>query len=115
MKIAMGILLASTFVFANSGFNENEKYTCLNTIVIENGKKQEVDMSKSIERPFIFTIKGKKLTTVNNEIFDFKMAKEDMASYSNDSYMLLLMKNNELGIVPKKARGQIQYFFKCKN
>lgn len=115
MKIAMGILLASTFIFASSGFDQNKKYTCLNTIIIENGVKQEVDMTKSIERPFIFTIKGKKLTTVNNEVFDFKMEKEDMSSYSNDSYMLLLMKNKELGIVPKKTRGQVQYFFKCKN
>ena len=114
MKIAIGILLATSMLFASNSFEKNKEYTCLNTIIQENGVKHDADMAKSLERPFIFTIKGNQLKTVNNVAFDFKMKKGDMESYSNKDFMLLLMKDNELGLVPKESRGQVQYFFKCK-
>ena len=114
MKIAIGILLATSILFAGSSFEKNKKYTCLNTLVQENGVKHEVDMAKSLDRPFIFTIKGNQLKTVDDVSFDFKMEKGDMESYSNADYMLLLMTKNQLGLVPKKSKGQVQYFFQCK-
>lgn len=115
MKIGIGILLASSLMFASNEFKQNVEYTCLNTAIVENGKKQEVLFSKSLDMPFIFTIKGKELKTVNNITFDYKMEKDDLISYSNDTFMLLLMKNNELGLVPKEAKGQVQYLFKCRS
>lgn len=115
MKKAIGFLFIGCLAFAGNEFKHNLEYTCLNTAIVENGVKKEVDFVKSLERPFIFKIEEKKLITTNNIVFDYKMEKNDLVSYSNDSFMLLLMKEKELGLVPKKSRGQIQYIFKCKS
>lgn len=115
MKIAISFLLASSLLLASNEFKQNTEYTCLNTAVVEEGVKKEVDFGKSLEMPFIFTIEDKKLKTANNIIFNYQMEKDDLVSYSNDTFMLLLMKENELGLIPKESKGQVQYLFKCKS
>ena len=42
------------------------------------------------------------------------MKKGPMSSYSNSEYMLLLTPNMQLGLVPRKARGAVQFYFSCK-
>lgn len=115
MKLALGILLLGNLLFASNGFEKEAEYTCLNTYTVDKGVKHEMDINKSKERPFIFTIKGSVLTTIDKVNFDYKMKKGPMESYSNEDYMLLLMPNLELGLVPKQAKGQLQYYFKCKD
>ena len=115
MRIALGILLFGNLLFASNSFVKQKEYTCLNTYTVESGVKHEMDINESKKRPFIFTINENTLTTVDNVTFDYKMQKGPMISYSNEEYMLLLMPNMELGLVPKQKRGQLQYYFKCKN
>lgn len=115
MKIALGILLFGNLLFASNSFVKQKEYTCLNTYTVESGVKHEMDINESKKRPFIFTINGSTLTTVDKLTFDYKMKKGPMESYSNEDYMLLLMPGMELGLVPKKAKGQLQYYFKCND
>lgn len=114
MKLLVTIFLFTTAIFASEGFKKDVEYICLNTHMLSQGKKYESNTQEALKNPFIFTIKKDKLITVKNSVFDYKMQRGDMASYSNNNYMLLLIKNNELGLVPKKAKGSLQYFFECK-
>lgn len=114
MKLLLLTLLLAASSFASEGFEKDSEYVCFNTHTMQQGQKYSVKKEDSADKPFIFTIKDNQLITANNITFDFRMEKGDMASYSNDAYMLLLLKNKELGLVPKKAKGQVQYYFQCK-
>lgn len=115
MKLLLHSLILTTSLFSNDTFEKNTEYICFNTHTMQQGQKHIVKKEDSADKPFIFTIKDSQLITTNNVVFDFKMEKGDMASYSNDGYMLLLLKNKELGLVPKKSRGQVQFYFQCKS
>ena len=115
MKLLLPTLLLATSLFANDSFKKNIEYICFNTHTMQQGQTHVVKKEDAADKPFIFTINDNQLITSEKEVFDFKMEKADMASYSNDAYMLLLLKNQELGLVPKKSRGQVQYYFQCKS
>ena len=112
-KMIMIVLCAST-LFANTSFEKNKEYRCLNTHNIQQGQEVNVDPKQANKQPFIFSIKDEKLVTNNNIVFDFKMQRGPMSSYSNAQYMLLLTPNLGLGLVPKKAKGSVQFYFDCK-
>lgn len=114
MKLLLPFFIFATTLFSNDSFEIDNDYICFNTYTMQQGEKYIVKKEDSVDKPFIFTLKENKLVSSKNVIFDFKMQRGDMASYANDAYMLLLLKNNELGLVPKKKRGQVQYFFQCK-
>lgn len=109
-------LLISIFIFTSALFAfENDKdYTCLNVHVMKQGTKHMIKKEEAEKNPFDFKISNNQLVSSRNVVFDFKMKKGDMSSYSNKDYMLLLMKNEELGLVPKQGRGQLQFYFQCK-
>ncbi len=112
-KIIFFIIMFETLLFSNS-FKKETEYVCLNTYNIQSGQKNEVKREDSIKKPLIITLKKDKLYTNSNAEFDFKMQKGSMVSYSNQDLMLLLNEGLVLGLVPKKARGQLRFFFKCK-
>ena len=115
MKKLLLISLCLSSIFANESFEKNKQYTCLNTNNIQQGKQINVDPAEANKKPFVFSIKDDKLITKDNVVFNFKMDKGQMSSYSNAEYMLLLTPNLQLGLVPRKSRGSIQYYFSCKN
>jgi hypothetical protein len=114
MKLLLSFFIFATSIFASDSFEIGNDYVCFNTYTMKQGEKYTVKKEDSADKPFVFNLKEDKLVSAQNVTFDFKMQKGDMASYANEGYMLLLLKNNELGLVPKKARGQVQYFFQCK-
>jgi len=114
MKRLIVLLFAlSPFLLAQS-FEKDTQYNCLNTHTIKQGEKFEVKKEDALKKPLIFILKKDKLYTSRNMEFDFRMQRGGMLSYSNEDLMLLLTPGNILGIVPKKARGQLQLFFKCE-
>lgn len=113
MKLLL-LALLTLQVFANDTFVKGIKYTCFNTATVQEGKTFKVPEEEALKRPFIFTIMDNKIITRDKIEFNFMMKKEQMSSYSNKDYMLLLTKNLELGLVPKEARGSLQFYFKCK-
>ncbi len=113
MKKLLLIPMFLTSILANDVFEQNKEYTCLNTHNIQQGKQYNVDPKEAAKQAFNFTIKEDKLIA-NNTTFDFKMKKGPMSSYSNAEYMLLLTPGNVLGLVPRKAKGSVQFYFKCK-
>lgn len=113
MKFLLFPILLGASLFA-SGFEKNKLYTCINTYNMEQGQKVLVKHNEAKDKPFVFTLKENKLITKDNIEFDFKIKRGEMLSYSNAEYMLLLMPNSDLGLVPKKARGQLQFYFSCK-
>ena len=112
------LLLTTLFVssmFANESFEKNKEYTCLNTHNIKQGQQFNVEEKEAVKKPFIFSIKENQLITKENIVFDFKMSRGPMSSYSNSEYMLLLTPDMGLGLVPRKAKGSIQFYFACKS
>ena len=114
MKKLLFITLCVSSLFSAESFNKNKEYTCLNTHSIQQGQQINVDPKDANKKPFIFTIKENQLITKNNMTFDFKMQREPMSSYSNTEYMLLLTPNLVLGLVPREAKGAVQFYFQCK-
>ncbi len=114
MKRLTVLFLAMTTFLMADGFQKNTQYYCLNTYTIKQGEKIEIKKEDALKKPLIFMLKKDKLYTSKNIEFDFRMQKEGMMSYSNADLMLLLTPGNILGVVPKKARGQLQLFFKCE-
>ncbi len=114
MKKLILMALCVSSIFANASFEKNKQYTCLNTHNIQQGKQINVDPNEAKKQPFDFSIKENKLITNNNMVFDFKMKRGPMSSYSNTQYMLLLTPNMGLGLVPRKSKGSVQYYFVCK-
>jgi len=114
MKLIITLLISSGFLFASEYFKKETKYTCLNTYSIEQGNRLEVKKEDALKKPLEIILKEDKLYTGNNVEFTFRMKRGDMLSYSNQDVMLLLTNDLGLGLVPKKARGQLQYFFKCE-
>ena len=110
----MTIFLMAGVLFASEHFEKNNEYICLNTYSIESGKRFEVKKEEAIKKPLYVFLKEDKLYINKNMEFTYKMKRGDMLSYSNADLMLLLTNNLGLGLVPKKARGQQQYFFKCE-
>lgn len=113
MKLLLSTLLLSASVYSSDVFEKDTQYICLNTHNIEQGKQVQADPVTAKARPFIFTIKDNKLITSSNVEFNFMMQKGKMFSYSNTEYMLLLQDKLNLGLVPKKSRGSVQFYFKC--
>lgn len=114
MKQLILIALFVTTIFANESFEKNKQYTCLNTHSMQQGQEVKANPKEAANRPFVFMIKEDKLLTTENVVFDFKMQRGEMLSYSNAQYMLLLTSNMQLGLVPRKARGSVQFYFQCK-
>ena len=112
-KVLCGLLLSGA-LYAGDGFIKGVEYTCLNTETIESGKAYKIKKEDAEKNLFIFTLKEDNLTTKDGTELTFKMKKGDLLSYSNEELMLLLMKDKKLGIVPKKSKGQLQYYYKCK-
>lgn len=112
-RILCGLAITGSLISAD-GFSNDVKYTCLNTQVVKSGQTTMVEEKEAKKNPFVFSITGDKLKTKENQVFDFKMARGGMKSYSNDKYMLLLMPDKKLGLVPKDSRGRLQYYFQCK-
>jgi len=115
MKKLLLIALLTSSIFANESFEKNKEYTCLNTHNIKQGQQFNVEKKEAIKKPFIFSIKENQLITKESTIFEFKMSKGLMSSYSNSEYMLLLTPDMGLGLVPRKAKGSIQFYFTCKS
>lgn len=114
MKLIITVFLLAGNLFAGEHFKKDIEYMCLNTYSVEQGKRFEVKEEDALKNPLMVTLKKDKLYTNNNVEFTFRMQRGEMISYSNADLMLLLKSNLELGLVPKKSRGQQQYFFKCK-
>ena len=115
MKKLLLIGLFTASMFASESFEKNKEYTCLNTHSIQQGQQINVEEKDASKKPFIFTIKENKLVANNNMTFDFKMKREAMSSYSNSEYMLLLTPGMVLGLVPREAKGSVQFYFTCKS
>lgn len=113
MKLIISALVLSATLYANNTFEKNVQYICLNTHNIEQGVKVDADSQNAKNIPFVFTIKENKLVTSANIEFNYMMSNGNMISYSNAAYMLLLQENLNLGLVPKKSRGAVQFYFKC--
>lgn len=114
MKIVFGALLVAGSLFANNGFTMDKDYTCINTHVLKDDKKIDVNPQMAKERPFDFKLTKDKIISTEKTEFKFMMAKEDMKSYANKEFMLLLTKGQKLGLVPKASQGKLQYYFQCK-
>ena len=112
-RIIVSLFFLSSLLFSQS-FKKDTQYYCLNSYNVKQGEKIVVEKEVALNNPLIFTIKKEKLITSRNIEFDFRMQKGGMSSYSNEELMLLLTPGNMLGLVPKKARGQLQLFFKCE-
>lgn len=115
MKLLLLPLLTTSFIFANNTFDKNIEYTCINTHNIQQGQTHQADKTEALKKPFIFTINENSIQTKEKIVFNYMMSRAGMTSYSNKDYMLLLTKNLEVGLVPKQARGQEQYYFKCNS
>lgn len=113
MRYIVFILVFIITISANDIFQKNKEYKCIHTFSMQKGKKI-LSSAADKKHPFIFKIEGNKIITPNQMTFDFQMKENQMSSYSNELYMLLLTKNLELGLVPKEAKGQIQFYFQCK-
>ena len=113
MKLLVTWLLLVASLFANEKFLDNIEYKCINTHSIQKGVEINVNEKEAQGNPFMFTIKEKKLYTKNNIVFNFMMKNGELSSYSNADFMLLLTKDLGMGLVPKKSRGQLQYYFQC--
>ena len=115
MKKLLFISLFLGSLFASESFEKNKEYTCLNTHNIQQGEEFKVDPKEASKQPLIFTIKEDKLISKKNIVFDFKMKRGPMSSYSNADYMLLLTPKMVLGLVPRKSKGSVQFYFLCKS
>ncbi len=113
MKKLVLLTLWVSSMFSSGTFENNKQYSCINTHNIQQGQRMNIDQKEANKQPFIFSIKEDKLITSNNVIFDFKMKKGPMSSYSNADYMLLLTPNMQIGLVPRKSKGSVQYYFSC--
>lgn len=114
MKKLLLITLCISSMFASESFEKNKEYTCLNSHNIQQGQQFNVDPKEASKKAFDFIIKEDKLIANGDMTFDFKMNKGLMSSYSNSDYMLLLTPNMVMGLVPRKAKGSVQYYFTCK-
>lgn len=114
MKLILtGCLVVSSLV-ANQVFEKDTDYKCINTYNIQQDTKYEANKKEAQKKPLMITIKDDKIYTKEKAIFNFLMQRGEMSSYSNSEFMLLLTKDLKLGLVPKKARGQLQYYFDCE-
>lgn len=111
--ILIGFLFASS-LFANEIFKKETEYKCLNTFYIQSGGKNAVNKKDSEENPFIFTIKNGNIHSNNERVFKFMSNSRFIYTYTNPDYTLMLSKNHEMSLVPKKLRGQLQLDFQCK-
>jgi len=114
MKLLITLFLLSSALFANENFKKDTAYVCLNTHTVQQGKTYNVKPEDAKKNPLEMTIKEDKLITKDNIEFTFKMKRGEMLSYSNKDMMLLLQGKLSLGLIPKKAKGQLQYYFQCK-
>ena len=114
MKHMMILILFLSTLYSKVIFEKNTKYTCSNTYNIHNGKQIYANVLESQIKPFSFTIKREMIITSNNIIYDFRMQRGARVAYSNDHYLLLLTPDMEVGLVPKKQKGAIQFYFTCK-
>ena len=114
MKLLFIALFTMTALFANNTFKKNIQYTCINTHTIQEGQTFQANEKEAKNKPFIFTINEQGIQTKENVHFNFMMSNGPMSSYSNTQYMLLLTPDLVVGLVPKKSRGSLQFYFKCQ-
>ncbi|OUR72882.1 hypothetical protein A9Q76_02960 [Arcobacter sp. 31_11_sub10_T18] len=114
MKLLLTLLLFASSIFASENFKKNTDYICLNTHTVQQGKTYDVKMEDALKNPFEIILKDDKLITKDKVEFTFKMQRGEMLSYSNQDLMLLLQGKLSLGLIPKKAKGSLQYYFQCK-
>lgn len=112
-KLISLLFVCSSILFANNTFEVNKQYTCLNTHSIQQGQQVDVNPTEAAKKPFVFKIKEQQLVTADNVVFDFKMKRGPMSSYSNKDYMLLLTPNMQVGLVPRESKGSVQFYFSC--
>ena len=114
MKLVLRSMLIASSMFASSSFKDNVEYTCLNTYNIEKGQRFDIPKKVALNKPFKITISDNKIHTSENSVFSFLMKKDDMRSYADKDFMVLLTSGQKMGLVPKASRGQLQYYFQCE-
>ncbi len=115
MKFIVAILALSSFIWANQNFKQDVEYRCLNIQKVQQGQTINVPENEAKDREFVFILQNQKLITKERVSFDFRMKKGPMQSYANDDYMLLLLPEQTMGLVPKKSKGQLQLYYKCRS
>ncbi len=113
MRYLLTLAFLSMALFASKVFEQNIKYTCLNTYNIIDGKRITLSYEEAVIKPINIMLNKNKLYSSSEEIYEFKMKKNELISYSNKKSMLLLDINLGLGLVPKKGRGAYQYYYQC--
>ena len=114
MKFITILFLMAASLIASENFKKDTPYLCLNTHTVQQGKTYNVKPEDAKKKPLEMSLKGDKLITKDNVEFSFKMQRGEMLSYSNQDLMLLLQGKLSLGLIPKKAKGSLQYYFQCK-
>ncbi len=114
MKLLLTLLIFAGSIFASENFKKDTPYVCLNTHTVQQGKTYNVKPEDAMKNPLEMSLKDDKLITKDNVEFTFKMQRGEMLSYSNQDLMLLLQGKLSLGLIPKKAKGSLQYYFQCK-
>ncbi len=115
MKYIFAILALSSFLFAQTSFKKDVEYRCLNTQRVDKGQTIDVSVEEAKSKEFVFILQGQQLITKERVVFDFRMEKGPMMSYANSDYMLLLLPNLSMGLVPKKSKGQLQLYYTCSD
>mgnify|MGYP005989338153 FL=1 len=114
MKTLILITLFVSSIFAKGPFEHNKQYTCLNTHTFQHGQRFNIDPKEANEQLFVFTIKGRTLTTDDNMIFKYKGKTGKTATYKNKDFSLILTPTMQMSLSPKQAQGSVQYYFSCK-
>ncbi|NQY94398.1 MAG: hypothetical protein HRT43_09555 [Campylobacteraceae bacterium] len=114
MKFLLTLALLTVSMYAAENFKKDTPYICLNTHTVQQGKTFDVKKEDALKNPFEITLIDNKLITKDKVEFTFKMQRGEMLSYSNKDLMLLLQGKLSLGLIPKKAKGSLQYYFKCE-
>ncbi len=115
MKQIIFLSLLSSLLFANLNFKKNTQYVCLKINTVKQGISYDITKKEAQKEPFVFILNNNKLNSKAYKTFEFRMKRQGMSSYSNKDFMLLLMQNMTLGLVPKSSKGQVQNYYKCES
>ena len=115
MKHIIFLSLLSSFLLANQAFKQNTKYICLKIKAVKQGISSDIIKEDAQKEPFSFILKENKLNAKDYKTFEFRMKRQGMSSYSNKDFMLLLLEDMSLGLVPKSSKGQVQNYYKCES
>ena len=114
MKTLILLTLCISSMFAKGPFEHNKQYTCTNSHTMQHGQRFNIDPKEAKEQLFVFTIKGRALTTTDDMVFKYKGKKGKTATYANKDFSLILTPTIQMSLSPKRAKGAIQYYFNCK-